>query len=53
MRRALDDLDCVVATAIVGVPGTTSTGRLAICAASVVKCGVTSPALAPDSADTS
>ena len=53
MRRALDDLDGIVARAIARVPKGVSTGRLAISAAPMPVSGFTGPAPAAEGADTS
>ncbi|TPW01743.1 MAG: hypothetical protein FD124_3631 [Alphaproteobacteria bacterium] len=53
MRRALDDLDAVVATAIARVPKAMSTGGLKICAPPAVGVVFTAPAPATKGADTS
>ena len=53
MRRALDDLDRIVERAIVRVPKSISTGRLALCAAPAPVFDFTAPTPATEGADTS
>jgi hypothetical protein len=53
MRRALDDLDGIVARAIARVPKGVSTGRLVLIAAPTPVSGFTGPAPATEGADTS
>ncbi len=53
MRRALDDLDAIVTSAIARVPKGISTGRLVLIAAPAPVSGFTAPTPAAEGADTS